>query len=101
MVPPPTRRGARQRDFRLWSYATGAIKPLRPRMSASPLKRLSLAEKQNVAKCQEPTLAPQQRTSLFDHLVGAGKHGRRNVEAYRLGGLEIDDQSVLGRRLHG
>jgi hypothetical protein len=34
------------------SFATGAIKTLRPRMSPSPLKRLSLAGKQNVAKCQ-------------------------------------------------
>jgi len=27
---------------------------------------------------------------LFDHLVGAGKHGGGNVEAESLGGLEVD-----------
>jgi hypothetical protein len=30
-------------------------------------------------------------TSLFDHLVGERKQLGRNVEAERLGGLEIDD----------
>jgi hypothetical protein len=37
--------------------------------------------------------------SLY-HLVGAREHGRRHVEAERLGGLEVDHQLVLGRRLH-
>ncbi len=36
----------------------------------------------------------------FDHLVGSGEHRGRNFKPERLRGLEVDDQLVLGRRLH-
>src|SRR5262249_30563946 len=37
----------------------------------------------------------------LDHLVGDGEHSRRDIEAERLGGLEVYDQFELGRLLHG
>src|SRR6266436_10294459 len=39
-------------------------------------------------------------TPSFDHLVGAREQRRRHIEAERLNGFKIDDQLVLGRRLH-
>ena len=36
----------------------------------------------------------------LDHLVGAGEDRLRNRKPKRLGGLEVDNQFVLGRRLH-
>ena len=47
------------------------------------------------AKCQKRTY-----DKLFDHVVGDGKHARRNGEAERLGSREVDDKLEFGRLQH-
>src|SRR5262245_11954022 len=38
--------------------------------------------------------------TLFDNLIGAREQRRRDVDAERLGRLEIDYKLILGRHLH-
>jgi hypothetical protein len=47
-----------------------------------------------------PTLAPQQKHFLFDHLVGEQLHLVGDGQAKRFGRLEVDHQFELGRLHH-
>jgi hypothetical protein len=49
-----------------------------------------------VSKC---TNTSEQKSDLFDNLVGEREQRRRHVEAERLGSLEVDYQFELGRLL--
>jgi hypothetical protein len=47
-------------------------------------------------KGQNRTHAAQQKGLSFDHLVGAGKQRRGDVDTNRPGGLQVDDKLELG-----
>jgi hypothetical protein len=52
------------------------------------------------AMCQNQTHAPQHPVSSFDQLVGTGEQLRMDFDGKDLGGLEVDNQFLFGRRLH-
>ena len=49
--------------------------------------------------CSKPMDA--KTPDLLDHLIGSRKQFVWDGESERLGGLEIDDQLILCRQLHG
>jgi hypothetical protein len=54
----------------------------------------------SILPCAKTGSCTATNSPLFDHLVGDAEQLIWHSEAERLGGLEVDDQLVLGRRLH-
>src|ERR1700719_179027 len=69
-------------------------------MSVLPPLATAIATLRTNAKGHERTFCAAANNALFDHLVGASEQLRRNGEAQRLGGLDVDDKLILRWRLH-
>src|SRR5215831_9454457 len=67
------------------------------------------ASQRSVAMCHLRTRAPQQTTrasvSLFDHVIGTQENRRRQLDAKRLSGLEVENHiefvGLLDRKISG
>ena len=68
--------------------------------SALPPKADSGTQSRNVRYVPKADKVRRSKIVLFDHLVGARQQCRWHRKAERLSGLEVDDEFVLGRRLH-
>jgi|RhiMetdeSRZDD1v2_1073273.scaffolds.fasta_scaffold262853_2 dihydrofolate reductase len=64
-------------------------------MSALPLKADMRGAARDVRFGPKADIA-----ASFDHLIGAGEQRRWHSETERFGSLQVDDEIILGRRLH-
>ena len=79
------------------AIAVSASRPLSPGVTNT---RYQADATPYLGRTSTGRIAPALPGALIDHLVGAGEQRWRNVQTEGLGGLEVDNQLVLGRRLH-
>ena len=87
-----------------WHLASAA-NVCHQRRSGTGMSALAPLATELMRRCYAPLCAMSghmqcSKSRLLDHLVGTGEQRRRHVEAERSGGLEVDHQLVLARRLH-
>ena len=103
--PRPTRVPAFVPIERSWRPWVRSFVPLRDKVTSSAQSLVPSGWEVPQPQGWRPSILTQPHRELappssFDHLVGALLHRYRNGQAERLGGLEVDDQLELGRRLH-
>ena len=93
-------RNLDQADVALGSVASDRYGRDARGMSAMPPIATRLVRRGSAPLCAKSGCEQsQQRDLLFDQLIGAGEHGRGDVEAKRLGGDQIDDEIESSRLL--